>query len=122
MAVVDISAEVKELRQAAAWQLQIDDVMDQFNFDLVQKCMQAANWTWKSAENGVPSVYELRKEARHILRKTLENGTGFATGGFFGTVKEGTLMLEFCLDWAESEAPTVHDFATRMMEAASHDH
>jgi hypothetical protein len=45
----------------------ITDIMDNFNFKKVQSVMKFLNWRWSSAEDGVPTVMEIRKEARKLL-------------------------------------------------------
>ena len=67
----------------------IDDVMDNFNFHKVHKVMKSLNWRWAFAENGIPEVWELRKEARRLLGDCLyemikhgEDNWNIATGGF----------------------------------------
>jgi hypothetical protein len=67
---------------------QMDEIMDSFDFDKVNKMMCAVNWKWATTEDGVPSKYELRKEARRLMRCAI-NGEDCATGGFRAWVKDG---------------------------------
>lgn len=67
----------------------IDDVMDNFDFHRVHKVMKFLNWKWAFAEDGVPEVWELKKEARRLLSDCLyemikhgEDNWTIATGGF----------------------------------------
>lgn len=67
----------------------IDEVLDQFNFDKINKVMNFLEWKWVT-EYGfmVPGVYELRKQARSLLENvTKKLGEGdeeffIGTGGF----------------------------------------
>lgn len=45
----------------------ITDIMDNFNFKRVQSIMKSLNWKWASADDGVPTVVEIRREARKLL-------------------------------------------------------
>jgi hypothetical protein len=67
---------------------QLDYIMDSFDFNKVQKMVSAADWVWASAEEGVPSEYELRKEARRMMKKAIK-GCGCGTGGFRTWVSDG---------------------------------
>jgi hypothetical protein len=88
---------------------QLDEIMDSFDFDQVQKMMSAADWIWARSENGVPDQYELRQEARRLMKQAI-NGEYCATGGFRAWVTDGTdkdgpwtkLNLSFGID-------TIHD-------------
>ena len=59
----------------------IDDILDEFDFGKVQKAMELLEWTW--AGQGYPTVGEMRKTARGLLKSLipLESG-GVGTGGF----------------------------------------
>ena len=43
----------------------IKDIMDYFDFDQVERTMEALNWKWRGE---TPTLYDLRKEAEHLLR------------------------------------------------------
>lgn len=45
----------------------VEDILDSFDFQRVQKAMEALAWHWTEAENGLPSVAELRRQARRLL-------------------------------------------------------
>jgi hypothetical protein len=88
---------------------QMDEIMDSFDFDQVQKMMSATDWMWASSEDGIPDQYELRKEARRLMKQAIA-GEDCATGGFRAWVTDGTdrdgawakLNLSFGID-------TIHD-------------
>lgn len=78
-------------------QEQIDDIMDSFNFDAVSKCMVLLKWGWASSEGKVPSIFEIKKEARRLLRR-VDVGS-INTGGFKVAIDEDNcLTLEFIVD------------------------
>ena len=88
---------------------QLDEIMDSFDFDQVQKMMSATDWIWARSENGVPDQRELRQEARRLMKQAIA-GEDCATGGFRTWVTDGTdkdgpwtkLNLSFGID-------TIHD-------------
>lgn len=59
----------------------IEDILDEFDFYKVQKAMKLLEWTW--AGQGYPTIGEMRKTARGLLKDLipLEEG-GAGTGGF----------------------------------------
>lgn len=66
-------------------QEQIDEIMDNFDFDRVHKMMLAVGWRWSNTEGGwsVPTIPELREGARHLLYRTVdERVSGCGSGGF----------------------------------------
>ena len=64
---------------------EIEDILDEFDFDKVAKVMEALNWTWRF-EPEPPTRGELRRQARDLLQRVYkmpelaETSTG--TGGF----------------------------------------
>jgi hypothetical protein len=70
-----------------AIQEQIDEIMDSFDFERVQKIMEALNWQWH--EEGVPDIYTLRTEARKHLKQAAAIGGTSGSGGFTAIYMEG---------------------------------
>ena len=60
----------------------IDGIMDYFNFEKVLKVMELLEWEWQDAEEGIPTVPELRQQARRLLKMSLKEKTNTSTGGF----------------------------------------
>jgi hypothetical protein len=67
----------------------INEVMDNLDFYRIWRTMEHLNWVWFSAENGVPSVPELRKQVRKLMndvykdcRRYSYNPYTIGTGGF----------------------------------------
>ena len=67
----------------------IDNIMDNFNFNRVAKCMEVLEWKWHDVE-GIPQEPDIRKLARKLLNAVKEEFTSdrysFSTGGFVVTV------------------------------------
>ncbi len=81
-------------------------IMDNFNFRAVHAYMELVSWDW--INKGVPSMVELKKEARKLLGNVSKgNITTCACGGFQARRIKGEmgtyLTLEFLLTWTESE-------------------
>jgi hypothetical protein len=60
----------------------IDGIMDYFNFEKVLKVMELLEWEWQDAEEGIPTLPELRQQARRLLKMALQEKTNTSTGGF----------------------------------------
>lgn len=61
----------------------IDNILDEFDFESVHKAMVALNWTWSSTD-GVPTIGELRRQARELLKELIKsNNEIIGTGGFY---------------------------------------
>ena len=86
----------------------LDNIMDNFDFDQVHKVMVFLNWKWANSNGGlgVPEKYELRGEARRLLKMAIEEKTTVSTGGFIAEYREGEvdgwMDLKFVVsDWDE---------------------
>lgn len=81
------------------WQNCIDNIMDCFDFDKVSKVMTALDWQWASCKC-VPSIYEIKREARSLLKSAIKRKEGTACGGFWVYYNEesGLLRLMFVVD------------------------
>ena len=73
----------------------IDGIMDYFNFEKVLKVMELLEWEWKAAEEGIPTVPELRQQARRLLKMSLEEKTNTSTGGFHVMYESSEYGSEF---------------------------
>jgi len=84
---------------------QIDEIMDYFNFARVRKTMEALDWIWSSAENGVPSETEIRIVARRLLREVILGKYSFvSTGGLTASIEHAKLSLRFDVaEWTAGE-------------------
>ena len=60
----------------------IEDILDEFDFSKVQKVMEALDWTWHDSD-GVPTLGQLRKKARSLMKYCIGHSQyTTATGGF----------------------------------------
>jgi hypothetical protein len=100
----------------------VDDIINEFNFEKVQKTMHALDWTWASTQMAVPSISELKNTARYLLINVYnmrqdeykethpEVPVTCGTGGFRATALCNEdqvvdfLKLEFIVSEWESEA------------------
>lgn len=75
------------------------DIMGNFDFDKVHKTMKLLNWKW--ANIGVPSISEIKKNAKYVMNRAYELESGYcATGGFEAKVTKHGLSLKFTVtDW-----------------------
>ena len=55
----------------------IDNIMDYFKFEQVRKVMEVLNWEWAASDEGIPTVPELRQEARRLLKMAFEENYSY---------------------------------------------
>jgi hypothetical protein len=83
----------------------LDAIMDEFNFHSVHEVMEHLNWRWGLED--VPTVGELRKCARKLLKRVLtdKDVTFSATGGFRaqGNQEKDWARLSFELESWEAD-------------------
>ena len=61
----------------------IDEVMDNFNFNKVHKVMTFLDWKWISPKGVlIPTIDEVKEEARRLLVDAVTKHTTIASGGF----------------------------------------
>ena len=64
----------------------IEDILDEFDFDKVHKVMEFLNWGWTDGGRPleVPTVGQLRKRARYLMKSCIgKENTYTATGGLW---------------------------------------
>jgi hypothetical protein len=83
-----------------ALQQKIYSIMDNFDFEKVQKVMENVGWRWAFAKDGIPSVSELKNEAHRLLVDACESETNVATGGF-------KAVFEKSSPWEDDDDPYV---------------
>lgn len=62
-------------------QNKIDNIMDNFNFQMVAAAMKYFQWSWAGAKNGVPNILEIEETAKRLLVDAAYEKTQIATGG-----------------------------------------
>jgi hypothetical protein len=82
----------------------IDEILDEFNFERVHKVMVALDWTW-SGTDGVPTIADLRRMARSLLKQVVESKGihSVGSGGFTAYMHYGILGLRFEISSYEIE-------------------
>lgn len=83
----------------AEWQ-RIETIIDNFDFDKVHIAMVALKWTWAYSSSGIPSLIELKHEARRLLKDVLLSPSSVICCGGFRARKDsdGVLSLAFEID------------------------
>lgn len=77
---------------------QIDEIMDNFDFERVHKTMVALHWPW-GTPGEVPEPYQIRKKAREMLREIVSSRFAASeTGGFRATLDGDVLGLAFIVE------------------------
>ena len=51
----------------------IEDILNEFDFDKVERVMEALNWKWRGE---TPTLYDLREEALRLLRGAAKSRLG----------------------------------------------
>jgi RNA polymerase-interacting CarD/CdnL/TRCF family regulator len=67
---------------------QVDEIMDSFDFSKVASVMKHLNWTWHNRETP-PDEYEIRKNARELMKQSIKTDQGMSTGGWEITLVSG---------------------------------
>lgn len=81
----------------------IDEILDEFDFERVHKVMVALNWQWHNID-GVPTIGDLRRNARDLLKTVVHgNHIRVGSGGFYAYKENGTVGLRFEVTNYEAE-------------------
>jgi hypothetical protein len=67
---------------------QVDEIMDSFDFRKVESVMQHLNWMWKDSKT-TPDEYEIRREARSLMRLAIKQDESVSAAGFIVTLLSG---------------------------------
>ena len=93
--------------QKTAFEKQVEEVIESFDFHRVHRVMDLLAWTWANIDR-VPTEADLAAEARRLLSE-LEGRPGVhGSGGLRASYKEdGTLSLKFilCESWSTPGDP-----------------
>jgi hypothetical protein len=89
----------------------IDNIIENFDFDKVHRVMVFMDWKWAfSVVVRVPSIDELKDEARRLLGNLVENNNRFTECGGLRAEKykkDDYFRLSFCIDsWEEYTEPS----------------
>ena len=76
----------------------LDEFMDHFDFTRVARAMKSLQWFWvRNGQKKIPEEYEIRAEARRILRMAIDEKSIVSTGGFVAELCSDGLSLKFVL-------------------------
>ena len=91
------------------YQPKIKEIINEFNFDKVQKVMDFLDWRWQNARR-IPTIHELISKSENLLNDVcleLLNGQekewkvstgGFSAYGFIDDSGDIELSLSFCIE------------------------
>jgi hypothetical protein len=89
----------------------ISEVMRDFPWEFVHAGMTAVKWQWRN--EGVPTVQQLKKEARELLRSVIEfagdetERTSVSSGGLTASYESKQLKLEFILGMSSYDGNSI---------------
>lgn len=91
-------------------QAMIDEVMDYFDFEKVQKVMEFLDWKWIDAEGPV-QVCDLRRQARYLLKEIFERDVHtIGSGGLEVSYINDNLKLIFYVGyWSVDKGEITED-------------
>jgi hypothetical protein len=73
----------------------IDEILDEFDFEIVHRTMKALEWTWHGSVES-PSIGDLRHMARGLLQELLKGNNHYiGMGGLFAYRIADTVGLRF---------------------------
>ncbi len=73
----------------------IDEIMDEFEFEIVHRTMKALEWTWHGSVES-PSIGDLRRAARGLLQELLKGNSHYVgMGGLYAYRIADTVGLRF---------------------------
>lgn len=84
---------------------QIEDILENFDFEHVRESMVALDWKWVTSNlkfEYIPDIQELKETAKHCLEGAIKS-TFSETGGFLAVNSSGVLNLYFVLEETMNE-------------------
>jgi hypothetical protein len=99
----------KESELTFTERMKIQDILEDFNFQKVHDVMEQLDWKWAMTKYGVPTLDELKSEAKRLLIDACVEKTCVATGGFRAVYEAGEtpddpetyIALEFIIEECE---------------------
>lgn len=103
--------QMKESKLTYTQKMKIQNIMEDFDFQKVHNVMKQLDWRWASTKHGVPTIDEMKYEAKRLLIDACVERTCVATGGFRAVYEECSqgdpdpyVGLEFILEECEGFA------------------
>lgn len=84
----EFQSKNKEYRLTFTQRAKIRDIMENFDFKKVHTIMEQLGWKWASCRFGVPTMEELKGEAKRLLTEACVAKTHISTGGFRAVFEE----------------------------------
>lgn len=78
----------KESKLTSTQRAKIQDIMEDFDFQKVHDVMEKLDWKWAMSKNGVPTIDEMKAEAKRLLIDACIERTCVSTGGFRAVYEE----------------------------------
>ena len=98
----------KESKLTFTQRMKVQNIMKDFNFQKVHDVMEQLDWKWAMSKYGVPTIDELKTEAKRLLVDACIERTCVATGGFRAVYENGSaddpdpfIGLEFIIEECE---------------------
>ena len=103
-----IVVKTKESKLTSTQRAKIQDIMEDFDFQKVHDVMEQLDWKWAMSKYGVPTIDEMKHEAKRLLIDACVERTCVATGGFRAVYEECSqgdpdpyIGLEFIIEECE---------------------
>ena len=100
--------QTKESKLTYTQKMKIQNIMENFDFKKVHNVMGQLDWTWASTKYGVPTIDEMKCEAKRLLIDACIEKTCVSTGGFRAVYEECSqgdpdpyIGLEFIIEECE---------------------
>lgn len=78
----------KESKLTSTQRAKVQDIMEDFDFQKVHDVMEQLDWKWAMSKNGVPTIDEMKHEAKRLLIDACVERTCVSTGGFRAVYEE----------------------------------
>lgn len=85
----------------------INEIKEQFDFELVHKAMMATGWVWHFGDDildrtrmGIPDLDTIKNTAYSLLKEAYESYKHVGSGGFMAGWEHGEMYLTFTLEQA----------------------
>ena len=100
--------QTKESKLTHIQKMKIQNIMEDFDFKKVHNVLEQLDWKWTSTKPGVPTIDEMKCEAKRLLIDACIEKTCIATGGFRAVYEECSqgdpdpyIGLEFIIEECE---------------------
>ena len=100
--------QTKESKLTYIQKMKIQNIMEDFDFQKVHNVMEQLDWKWGLTKPGIPTIDEMKCEAKRLLIDACIEKTCIATGGFRAVYEECSqgdpdpyIGLEFIIEECE---------------------